>query len=326
MKFLTRHSFMPGPGVSLRNTADGIVVDCAGHNPWKHPWFMTPTYLIDEETGDGRWHVYVNPGYVNGGDVMVEDTPIDAETPAPLKLTAWRDVVSPGGITLDADGNLRAQPGEGYPKFFEKLFVAPPSEGGDPTSEELVVEDPNRTRLLRATDVILRTARIATQNEVTVLDPLTDSQSVIIATTFNSAYYSSVHRHRLLNVTKHIITPEPTLLDRMLGLAVEPQNDDVKIATIYALSPPFATQEDEVGPDWGLYPKYDPEYGFWNLSYATKNIPPGVPNEPLRLQTGLAGGVGDTLINFLLSPVNDGFERVMAFLGAADYGGRYWTV
>ena len=49
------------------------------------------------------------------------------------------------------------------------------------------------------------------------------------------------------------------------------------------------------------------------------------PPQPLRLVTGLALGVADTLINGLLSPLNDANAEVSAMLNAANFSGRYWT-
>src|SRR5207253_8690360 len=53
---------------------------------------------------------------------------------------------------------------------------------------------------------------------------------------------------------------------------------------------------------------------FWNLQHASRLIPPRAPSKPLQLHTGLAGGIGDSINDALLSFVNDSYAEAEAFL------------
>jgi hypothetical protein len=104
--------------------------------------------------------------------------------------------------------------------------------------------------------------------------------------------------------------------------AGDPQFDRVKVATVYAISPPGAGPEAVPDETWQLYPRHSL---FWNLWHATRFLPPAKKLEPIRLTTGLGAGVLDFLANVMLSPINSANDEVHEWLAQADMRGHFWT-
>ena len=91
---------------------------------------------------------------------------------------------------------------------------------------------------------------------------------------------------------------------------------------------PFDIQDpDNAVPDgsWEPYVKYSQ---FWNLAYMASKPPlnqiPDLTIGPFN--TGLAGGIGDAIFNSLLSPVNDAFSAITAYLNDVSFAGMFWTI
>lgn len=317
----------------------GLTLSAASNAAWRHPWQLSPFFSPDENKGDGAWCALVKPGFVNGRDATI-DTPIDLEKPAlgtvPVELTdavpphlvitGWRNPLEAGAVSETENGDVVQAPGLGYPDYFIALGVRAPATGGSifaDTSPNDTRPDPNRTREIRAADVFLRVPRIATQSDVQVRDPATDAQSVVISTAFENGYAASgVAPFRLLTTSHWQPIGEPTLLDRLLGTAVEPQTDELLIATLWIVSPPDADPDAVPDATWTPYPQH---FVFWNLNHASRAVPGAKPQPPITLTTGLAFGLGDALFAGLLSPVNDALTQLDQFFSGADYSGRFWT-
>jgi hypothetical protein len=337
MKIAARAFPRRGRFCQLQYTTNGIIVSASPDLFWRHPWSMRLLWEIDEEDPDdeGGWSAFVWPGFVNGRDVAIarvskdapdEQTYLTDENPAGLRMS-WRNPLTSAGISATLDGEIVAAPGEGYPRFFETIGVKPAAKGGN-VFEEPDALDPShdefRVREIRACDVFLVTPRIATILAPTVLNPFTDSQSIRFDTIFDNTYFRNAPaRHRLLSTPKWTPPLEPTQADRLFGVAVEPQTDEILIGTVWIVSPGEATSEDEPDESWEAYVQYKV---FWNLAHASKSVNPGRPHEPITLNTGLAFGIADTLFSALLSPINDFYNRVQDFFREVENKGRYWTV
>ena len=123
------------------------------------------------------------------------DVPL-TDDPAPyLVLGGWRNPLMPDSVSASLSGQIIAAAAEGYPKFFEKLGVKPAAKGGDVTKPGALEGefDENRTREIRAMDVVLSKARIGTRLQIDVHDPLLDAQTESISTVFLNDYAA---RHR----------------------------------------------------------------------------------------------------------------------------------
>jgi len=229
-------------------------------------------------------------------------------------------------MTATLSGELVTLPGEGYPPFFKQLGVRDPERGSrevapfDPTASE-------RTREIRACDIVLTTPRIATRTELEISDPLTTGQMVTGAVAFVNDYARNAPaKYRLIAVPKWIPAPEPTALDRLLGQDVEPQTDEIKVATLWMVSPAEPPDGQDAVPDgtWVAYTQYDV---FWNLAHAPRNPPPTNPADPIRVNFGGIGlGYADLLGNAMLAPINDAFAAAARFLDETTFKGEFWTV
>ena len=126
-----------------------------------------------------------------------------------------------------------------------------------------------------------------------------------------------------LRATAKYQPPEDQSLALMYGTllnAGDEQADELKLATVWIVSPPGAASEDVPDHTWTTYPQH---FVFWNLQHASRLIPPTTPSEPLTLHTGLAGGVGDRINDAMLCFVTDQQAEAEAFFGQADARGIF---
>lgn len=335
-----RARVIAGIGCGTEQTPGGCILSGSGTGNWRHPWKVSARWRYDAtiQPQGGAWVATIWPGFVNARDVTITqnrkpapqsadaetvEVPLTDEQPPELVFGGFRDPAAPSGIEESESGDLIVKPGEGYPKFFEQLGVVPVAKGGKGLEALDSEPDPDRTRQIRACDIALITPRMAARQTVTVLDPLTDAQSVDISTAFdNTALRNARSAHWLIATTKWEPPMQPTAEDKLMGTAVEPQTDEIKIATLWLVSPPDAGSEDEPDETWTPYPQH---FVFWNLNHASRAQMPGKPQQPITLHTGLLGGIADSIFNALLSPVNDAYAQISAYLDAADFTGMYWS-
>jgi hypothetical protein len=204
-------------------------------------------------------------------DVPLTDDPVPY-----LVLGGWRNPLMPASVSASLSGQIIAAAAEGYPKFFEKIGVKPAANDGDITKPGALEGefDENRTREIRAMDVVLSKARIGTRLQIDVLDPLVDAQTESISTVFlNDALRATEGRAKLRAVSKYV-PPEEQSLALMYGTllnAGDTQYDELKMATIWIVSPPGAASDDEPDETWTPYPQH---FVFWNLQHASRLVPP----------------------------------------------------
>lgn len=181
----------------------------------------------------------------------------------------------------------------------------------------------NRTRELRACDIVLSTPRVATKVDLTVTAPETGSIVTGGMATWNDVSGAGT-RFTLSLTPKFVAMPEPDPIDWLLGSAVEPPLDQVVLGTLYIVSPPNPPDGPDFVPDgsWVPYAKYT-DYGFWNLGYATQRPPPQIDTTPLSLVTGIP--MADMLIPGFLAPTNDAFSAIADFFNASSSKGTFYT-
>lgn len=311
---------------------DGVIVSGETGSPWRHPWFVTPRYEFKDD-GSGEWRGFIKPGFVNGRDAHItmpkdwpekgdeaRDVPLTDDTPPYLVLDGWHNPIVSAGVGASDAGELVYSPGTGYPPFFADLGVRPPAAGGKDGDAPF---DPDRTRELRSMDMVLAQPRLGTRLDIGTPDPLTDGQSESVSTLFVNDYFRATGGRAKLRATARWQPPEEQSLHLSLGLllrADDPQVDEIKIATLWVVSPPDTPDDAEPDQTWTPYPQH---FAFWNLTYATRLIPPAAPSQPIRLQTGLP--LADFIGNALLSFTNDQFAEMQAFFGQADNRGIFWN-
>ena len=334
-----------GLNCTLSPRAGGVVVAGEARSRWRHPWHVSARYEFKDD-GTGEWRAFIRPGFVNGRDAHIampadwpdgkppedgstadRDVPLTDEPTPYLVLGGWRNPLMPDSVSASLSGQIIAAAAEGYPKFFEKLGVKAAAKGGDVTKPGALEGefDETRTREIRAMDVVLSKARIGTRLQIDVHDPLVDAQTESISTVFlNDALRATAGRAKLRVVSKYQ-PPEEQSLALMYGTllnAGDTQYDELKMATIWMVSPPDATSDDVPDETWTPYPQH---FVFWNLQHASRLIPPKAPNPPLQLFVPLAGGIAQPVINALLSFVNDQNAEAEAFFNQADARGIFWS-
>jgi hypothetical protein len=333
-----------GVRAETKELARGVIVSGDACSLWRHPWFISARWEWKED-GTGEWRAFIRPGFVNGRDTYItmpadwpEGTPTDEDAkerdvaltddPTPyLLLGGWRNPLMPDRVSASLSGQIIASAAEGYPKFFEKLGVKAAAKGGDVTKPGALEGefDENRNREIRALDVVLSKARIGTRLQIDVHDPLLDAQTESISTVFTNDYLRTTGgRAKLRAVAKYKPVEEQSLA-LMYGTllnAGDTQYDELKMATVWIVSPPDAPDDAEPDETWTPYSQYSV---FWNLQHASRLIPPKAPNPPLQLFVPLAGGIAQPVINALLSFVNDRNAEAEAFFNQADARGTFWN-
>lgn len=258
-------------------------------------------------------------------DVPGEGGPVRlTNEPAPyLVLNAWRNPLASRGISFTTEGETIYGPGENYPQFFASIGVRPRAPGGGSNS---IPQDPLRTRELRAMDVVLTRPRPGSALTVTELNPLSDNFTHQLDTTYTTAYYDAQGgRTKLTAVSKYVPLENETIESPFLRLpmnAGDPQMDQLKVATIWMVSPAGYTEADVPDQTWEPYVQH---FVFWNLWHAVRFTPPGPKLPPLKLVTGLGLGILDYLANAFLSPINSAMDEANTFLNQSDMRGQFWS-
>lgn len=329
-----RNRVFRGTGLYFTFTPGGVLLSLAPAAAFAHPWQLTcswrppdPQSPIREQRSTGAWIATVRPGFVNCADVTIneervvqgsvvsDDFLLIDEQPPVLVFDGFRDPAASSGLSIDEDGELVQGAGEGYPAFFDQLGVTPAAKGGDLNQSTF---DPDRTRQIRACDIVLITPRPAAAQQVTVLDPTIDAQSVSVSTVITGAAGPS----RLEVVPQWSPPRQPSAAEVLEGSAVEPTTDEIKLSTLYLVSPPDASPEDPPDQTWTPYPAY---FVFWNLAHCSQAPVLVAPPDPLQLQVPLAAGVGQSLVDAMLSPLNDSAALISAYFNTVSFQGRYWA-
>jgi hypothetical protein len=115
----------------------------------------------------------------------------------------------------------------------------------------------------------------------------------------------------------------PNMADQTRAKCCNATPDPFEIATIYFISPPGFAAEAPMDSTWSTFVKHDQ---FWNLAHAPQKIPDPTPIEPITLQTGLVGGIADSIFSSLLAPGNDAYNTAIQVLRNRNLAGRFWTL
>jgi hypothetical protein len=334
-----RWRLYPGINCSLEYTPEGVILSADFAAEWPHPWQVrcSPVQSADDPTVT-EWRAKLRPGFVNGRDTTI---PMRREVPAanesgrefvtdevpltefnrPHLVMRWRNPLLPAGVSASLEGEVYTLPGEGYPPYFERLGVRPAALD----SREVAPEpDPNRTREIRACDIVLITPRLGSALNYEIENLATSAQSLSIDVRFiNDAVRTAPSRYRLIATPKWAPPQEPTALDRLLGTAVTPITDEIRIATVWAVSPPDALPDASPDQTWSCYVQ---QAVWWNLSHASRGYIDDQRPLQLRMPIPIAAGAADSVIAALLTPLNDAFARIAAFFSSADTKGEFWSI
>ena len=294
---------------------DGTIVCSSSDHAWEHAWFTTPNW-----TGRG-WEASVKPGFVNEWDPIVPGVPRSSKDPRDAEL------IERPSMPLRA---FRSIPDDGEPMlpFFKALGAVDLRDrfsldgGGNVTITEKE-ETKMPPRLLLAADIYVAVARATYQAQVNPVDPSGGSGQIVDYTAvYNTDQLDRAgSRPRLLHASKFPAVISPSLLQRLSGNYQDEGEDRVLISTVYFLSPPNVLSGSPDG-SWTPYVKHNQ---FWNLNHAGRNIPPVELPGPIRFFSGLAGGLGDIVVNQYLSLDQDLLDKVGTAVLNSDNAGRYWS-
>lgn len=317
---------------------------------WVHPWKIVPEWSEQVD----QWVFRIRPGFVNGVepeistparlasertlDRIEEETgtrpekkqSVDAlitESPQ-IPVSSTRGIgkgANPESISVSARGQLRVS-FEPVPEFFTQFGVMDETmeftgDFNTGIQEISVPSSGEPAALLRACDVVLYIDRPAAKLDIIRGNPLIDSFSALLTIGYGR---SSVARERpWLSVTAKyvpIIAEDPANI--LQGIS-DPEFDAIKIATIFFVSPPGFSPSKPMDETWIPFVRHDQ---FWNLAHAPQRIPDPTPIEPIRLITGLAGGIADPIFSSLLAPGNDAFNTALQTLRSRNLAGRFWSL
>ncbi len=328
----------PGLNCEVLKTPRGTIVSGRAADIWRHPWWIDLEYAAkanpEPDEPEAEWRATVWPGFVNGRDAFISmpdhwpemgdkarDAALTEEAEPYLVLDGWRNPVQAGGIEGEV---LKA--GEGYPTYFAAIGVRPPAPGGDPLSSRSQAPfDEDRTREIRAMDVVLTIPRIGTRLEYRTGDPTVEAQTEFLQTVYLNDYFARVGGRSLLSARSKHREPEPQTLEGLYGVllkAGDDQFDARKIATVWMVSPPEAGEDETPDQTWEPYVQH---FVFWNVNHAASVVPKPSGSARLTLNVPLAGGVGQPLINQLLARVNDMQAEAEEYLHGSVPAGLVWT-
>lgn len=311
---------------------------------WRHPFNHTLRYDADR---DG-WLYQIKPGFVNAQPVEIQTVGALSSVRTQQRLgrepgrdeivDAWLtehpEIPVPGtraiGIgasatstAVDSEGQI-SQAFEPVPEFFLDRGVYEPrreiESGFDIGIVETLENIPDDARLLRAFDTWLLVDRaravvdwqFGTGLEGTVAD-------------FTVSYERDQSARDLAYIrdgAQFVSRSTPDFVDLLAGVVDDSSTDELKLATVYFMSLPGADPSEPTDETWTPFVAHDV---FFNLNHATRNPIAPQKNEPIRLITGLAAGIGQPIIGSLLSQVNDFTSAARAAFAARQIDGRFWT-
>lgn len=298
------------------------VLDLGGGN-WRHPWHTTVAWNAEKE----RFEAAINPGLVNGRDVMARVESADD----PL-VVIDQPLTSSPRIAL---GSFRAVP-SGAPEFFAALGVRSTAsltvddlEASAPvdlteaklagSSDADVAASILPERWLKACDVVLHQERPRTVVDWQITPPEIGQQAQ-----FTVGSTGALAKNAYVRATAEFVAAAPR--DDRATLTGETEDsglDSVKICTVFLLSPPDVGPEAEIDSRWEPHVQHDL---FWNASYRFTQ-PVAVASQNLTLNlAGLGNAAGAQFtVNQLLAQNNDAFNAALQFLNAREVTGKFTT-
>lgn len=316
---------------------------------WVHPWTIVPEWSDVAES----WVFRIRPGFVNGVEpeistlaMLASDSTLDRIeeetgtrpdknhsvnaliTESPQIIVPSTRVIgkgaNPESVAVSMSGNIAVE-FEAVPEFFIQFGVTDEKvvfQGNlNPGIQEVQYESAGEPPLLRACDVVLYIDRPAAKLDVIKGNPFLDSYSALLVINYGRS--TTARERPWLDVTAKYTPRVEVDPGNLLEGATDPEFDAIKIATIYFLSPPGFSPELPMDATWTAFVRHDQ---FWNLCHGPQRIPDPTPIEPIRLQTGLAGGIADSIFSGLLAPGNDAYNTALQVLRNRNLAGRFWSL
>jgi hypothetical protein len=285
----------------------------------RHAWKITPSF--EQEA----WHIRIRPGYVNAKSATVDTD--DGETKLtdfPLwRLGAFRAIgPSAQPIALNDAGDSIRFVYEEVPEYFRRLGVGEPPTINGVTLERVTTGEDEKRRLLMATEVVLYQDHPATVGVVEINDGTTGAVITVNAQDLDA---TRLKKRAYLRQTS-VYTPPGAPVDPFTA-ATEGWSDAPRterhLATIWFVSQEGAALDTPPDASWTPHIKHRHKFNF---EHGLDKITEPLKNEPLTLNTALAGGVANPVNQFLLAQVNDANSALARFFDARRRTGKFHTV
>jgi hypothetical protein len=350
-----------GTNAAVTRGPGGFSVSLGQGREWQHPWQTSMWWLGDRK----EWVATVRPGFVNGkapivrtraalarslagrfynGLVTARSGAADIARAAELARESG-DVPEAGTLDVRLTNNPPIQlpfralgfdsgggNGTGVPSFFQRLGVSAsstPVTDGFTNAEAVVASfeqtQPKGNRLLRAADVVLHQPRLALTSTITYgAGPVTGISNASQTLGLRSAAPGD----RLKVFATPLWTPPDAAgINPLLGDYEEPTWDELRIATVYLVSPPDTLPGSEPDGRWVPYVQHSL---FWNLTYLARTAleVPQLDNALGALGSlgqALAGGVASFAVNYYAAAANDLTQNALNMLAAHSMAGSWWT-
>jgi hypothetical protein len=234
------------------------------------------------------------------------------------------------GVAQQSDGSALVTAGS-YPAFFKRMVKPPQSAAevnaalGNESTTTVTFGGLNTNKQgkseLRSFDIVLRAEHGAIKSDNYLSDPLTGT-----ATITTPAFTASPTRFpfRLYTTSKFTGSqPYPDILQRLQGDLTEPTWDDLKIATVWLVSPENADPSSKPDETWSPFVQH---FVFWNLGYTQANYVANTPYDPITINVPIGLGLASEVGNVFLAPLNQALQDAANALNLTSTKGSFWTV
>jgi hypothetical protein len=318
-----------------------LIVNVEENQPPVHAWYVNPVWDGDRK----KWMAKVRPGSVNCriatismqfsrapeqfksyiqalnpqkkfSDNTSVDVPLDF---GPLIDLTWREIggdASPTSTTADGNTGI-SNKYETIPAYFRKKGVV----AGGSTNY-----DPNVQCKLYACDLVLSMPRPYLVNEISVFPGGLLGGSIVSVDAKPTTPPNVMNPPKIYATPEYIVQPIDNSFEAIFFQRfIDEPADDLHLSTVYALSQPLGSGlgADGIDETYRLETRY---YCNYNLAHSTQTLIPRIVTPPLRLVTGLAAGLGDTMFNFILSLQNDFTQAVVDLFNQRSMRGKFWVV
>jgi hypothetical protein len=291
----------------------------------QHPWQLSPYWY---KNGDkSEWRATVLPGLVNGLPAYISMPFKEAPPSAQARIEKENseknldtDKNALINVYLDEDAKISLNRfvdiSSSAPDFFKRLGAT------DPVANRAGDLESTATRLLKSCDIVLTQPRPSLTNRV-------DYGLFGSGVQITSAPGLFVPRNRepfLISTSRFVEKKEPpSFRSVFFNTFVDTGRDEVHLSRFYLLSPTLPLLDPDDLSIWQPYVEYKCHY---NLVHATQQIPKAKSNyeKPLTIQTGLLGGLADSIFNNLLTGGLNVANDVLSYLNQRDLSGKFYIV
>lgn len=296
-----------------------------------HPWRISAGW----DAGQRRWELRVDPGYVNGAEVLCPAQPLVELPQAALDrlVAAGGDLPAMGRALLSehpslpipemravgTDALALAGAGEAVPEFFLERGVSEAESlrrDGDAlrrvqaTAGELA----RQQRLLRAVDVVLNVPRPSARLDI---GP-GNRPTVMLALPMDPRPSLTIQSGRYLPPTE-----AGSVQAALAGALQDDGMDRLLIGRLWMLSPLGTAHGAAVDERWEPYGQ---NFVYTHLDHAYATDLDVIEPLDLGFDLPLAGGVAQATVAGLVAELQMNDAWASAFLSTARVTGRFWSI